>query len=170
MRHLCPLGHLPAAEGGKRSGRAEHPLPLRSCAGQKGDLDDHLPTLPRCQQVHQVHALRAGMRQGTVALRMGCERLRLAHHDRRFGQPFHQGVRLFSVRPVHHPLPDRRAARAGRHRQGVLRAGGTGQGDRCPDRARCTHCMGRGIRHGQRRCNGRAACDCPAPDGRGLRI
>ena len=43
----------------------------RPCTRQKGRLDDHVPALPRCKQVHQVHALHSGMRQSAVAVRLG---------------------------------------------------------------------------------------------------
>ena len=39
-----------------------------------------VPALPRCKQVHQVHALHSGMRQGAVAVRLGYQRLGCAHH------------------------------------------------------------------------------------------
>lgn len=55
-------------------------LPHRPCTRQKGRLDDHVPALPRCKQVHQVHALHSGMRQGAVAVRLGYQRLGCAHH------------------------------------------------------------------------------------------
>ncbi len=46
----------------------------------KRPTDDHVPALPRCKQVHQVHALHSGMRQGAVAVRLGYQRLGCAHH------------------------------------------------------------------------------------------
>ena len=73
--HLYPLGHLPAAEDCKRYGHSGCFLPHRPCTRQKGRLDDHVPALPRCKQVHQVHALHSGMRQGAVAVRLGYQRL-----------------------------------------------------------------------------------------------
>mgnify|MGYP000228927032 FL=1 len=53
--------------------------PTDLARGKKGRLDDHVPALPRCKQVHQVHALHSGMRQGAVAVRLGYQRLGCAH-------------------------------------------------------------------------------------------
>ena len=50
----------------------------------------------------------------------------------RFRQSFHQRSGLLAVRPVHHPLPNRRAARTGRHRQGIFCARRSGPGHSRP--------------------------------------
>ena len=54
--------------------------PTDLARGKKADWTTTFPALPRCKQVHQVHALHSGMRQSAVAVRLGYQRLGCAHH------------------------------------------------------------------------------------------